>query len=578
MRRMNTKALAANTPGLVKTCSFRGLTVPLALMALLVLGSVPPAHAQTYTFTTLYNFTGTNGDGDQPIDIGGLIMDSSGNLYGTTSAGGTLNNACIPGSCGTVFKLDTHGNETVLHTFDFSDGGAPLSGLISDKSNNLYGTTQNGGGGSCNGGCGTAFKLDPNGNNFATLYSFTSANGDGAYPVGGLTMGTQSGTLYGATQFGGGSGAGTVFDLDLSSNTETVVYSFKGSPNDGANPIGNLVTDSAGNLYGTTSVGGISNTTTCNGVCGIVFKVDANGNETVLHYFDFNDGAFPLGGLVLDGSGNLYGTTENGGSSTNCPGRCGTVFKLDTNGNNFTVLHNFGLSDGANPVAGLIMDGSGNLYGTTESGGSSANCPASSNTGSPGCGTIFKLGTNGNNFTVLHSFNRTDGSFPSGALLRDASGNLYGTTEEGGSSSNCFGNCGTVFEMSPVTEVPFSAFSAKLDITSGRSPGFQLSANLTQGAGATAINPVQQGMTLSVGTYTVAIPAGSFQALKKGVYAYQGTINGVALQVRISQTGTSSYLVQVDASGVNLSTLTNPVPVTLTLGQNSGTVNVTAQF
>jgi hypothetical protein len=132
--------------------------------------------------------------------------------------------------------------------------------------------------------------------------------------------------------------------------------------------------------------------------------------------------------------------------------------------------------------------------------------------------------------------------------------------------------------MSPVTTVPFSAFIAKLDITSGRSPGFQLYANVTQGAGAAAINPVTQGMTLTVGTYTVTIPAGSFQALKNGAYTYQGTINGGALQVRISQTGPGSYLVQVDASGVNLSTLTNPVAVTLILGQNSGTAKVTAQF
>ena len=173
-----------------------------------------------------------------------------------------------------------------------------------------------------------------------------------------------------------------------------------------------------------------------------------------------------------------------------------------------------------------------------------------------------------NNETVLHAFSGTDGYEPADTLVMDSTGsNLYGTTQ-----GNFFDNYGTVFKIA--LSVPFSSFSVQLDTTSGPPPGFQVNALFTQGDGAAAIDPVAQGMTLTVGTYTGTIPPGSFVVTKKGLWVYNGTINGVSLQVRLSQTGTSSYQLQVDATGVDLTTITNPVTVTLTLGSNDGTTQV----
>ena len=306
----------------------------------------------------LYSFTG-GADGSSPQ--AGLVRDKRGNLYGTTAQGGSSAN-CFLG-CGVVFKLDTWGNETVLHTFtNTPDGALPLAALVRDKTGNLYGTTASGG----TSVYGTIFKLDTTGNE-SVRYSFAGAP-DGAVPQAGLLR-DKADNLYGTT-FSGGStdagpqNAGTVFELD-GSGDETVLHSFTRSP-DGAFPQAGLVMDKAGNFYGTTGGPG----------AGTVFKLDTSGNETLLYIFaDSPDGASPQAGLVIDKAGNIYGTTTTGGSSF----LYGTVFKLDTS-NNETVLHSFtNTPDGAGPLAGLIMDKAGNLYGTTKAGGSSSH------------GTVFKL-------------------------------------------------------------------------------------------------------------------------------------------------------------------------------------------
>lgn len=256
---------------------------------------------------------------------------------------------------------------------------------------------------------------------FYAFHQFTGPTSDGAYPFAPLLQ-DPAGNLYGETVSGGtgtlcnNNGCGTVFKVD-SSGTETVLYNFSGGA-DGRNPYNGLVQDSSGNLYGTTELGGSSGCDFGLG-CGTVFKIDTSGTETVLYNFTGGaDGGYPLGGLVRDSSGNLYGTTEGGGS-----GAWGTVFKLDTT-NTLTTLYNFtGGSDGGQPTyEALIMDGSGNLYGTTEFGGSS------------GAGTVFKVDTSGVE-TVLHSFSggTTDGCSPLGGATMDASGNLYGTAESCGS-------------------------------------------------------------------------------------------------------------------------------------------------
>lgn len=287
--------------------------------------------------TLLYSFSGGT-DGASPF--AGLIRDAEGNLYGTTAYGG-LSNA------GTVFRLDAAGKETVLHTFNGTDGENPYASLIRDTEGNLYGTTFRGG----ESGIGTVFRLDRAGT-LTVLHSFRGV--DGQTPYSDLIRDAE-GNLYGTTQNGGAYGYGTVFKVDLAGN-ETVLHAFNGA--DGKEPTAPLIRDAAGNLYGTAGSGGTSN-------YGTVFKLDAAGNETVLHSFNFADGAYPSGGrLIRDAAGNLYGTTAIGGVAYN-----GTVFKLDATGN-VTVLYSFtGRRDGGILCAGLIRDGAGNFYSTTFGGG-----------------------------------------------------------------------------------------------------------------------------------------------------------------------------------------------------------------
>jgi uncharacterized repeat protein (TIGR03803 family) len=247
---------------------------------------------------------------------------------------------------------------------------------------------------------------------FHTLYNFTGGK-DGGTPSAGLTRDSK-GNLYGTTFWNGSSGWGTVFKVDAN-GTETVLYNFTGGA-DGANPTAGLILDSKGNLYGTTEFGGSAN-------WGTVFEIDPHGKETVLHSFagGVADGCYPFQGVVRDKAGNLYGTTEQCGASTK-----GVVFEVNSQGVE-TVLHNFagGASDGSSPVSGsLLRDTLGNLYGTTEMGGTS------------GQGVVYKLGKNG--LKVLHSFagGTKDGCFPFGSVSMDKTGNLYGTASQCGASNN----------------------------------------------------------------------------------------------------------------------------------------------
>ena len=355
--------------------------------------------------SVLYSFTGGD-DGGYPF--GGLLQDSAGNLYGATNSGGSA-------GAGVVFKLDREGHETVLHTFTGADDGAyPIGDLIQDPAGNLYGTTSYGGAGGA--GAGVVYKLDPKGN-LTVLYTFTGGN-DGGYPYAGVTR-DSAGNLYGTTNIGGSAGgAGVVFKLDPMGN-ETVLYNFTGGA-DGGYPYAGVTRDAAGNLYGTTTYGGSP------AGQGVVFKVDTNGNETVLYTFTGKDGASPIAGVTRDSAGNLYGVTSGGGSSN-----LGALFKLDTTGKE-TVLFGFPATDGANPVAGVIQDSAGNLYGTTQGGGTD------------GAGLVFKLDGRGRE-TVLHTFTGgADGAEPLGGLIQDAAGNFYGTTEYGGAAG-----AGVVFKLDP---------------------------------------------------------------------------------------------------------------------------------
>jgi uncharacterized repeat protein (TIGR03803 family) len=378
--------------------------------------------AQAQTYSTPYIFLGPP-DGLNPE--AGLIRDAVGNLYGTTTEGGTSN-------AGTVFKVDAAGKETILYSF-LMDTGAPQTPLVRDSAGNLYGTAQGG-----TYGDGAVYELSITGKE-TTLYSFTGAGGDGRLTMAGVIR-DKSGNLYGTT-LSGGSGTcdcGTVFKL-TKSGTETVLHSFTGAGvgGDGAEPYGGLVHDAAGNLYGTTVSGGDPSCNSGFG-CGTVFKIDTAGMETVLYSFTGTggDGAFPYATLILDASGNLYGTTEEGGSHTckNSSGGtagCGTVFKLSAAGKE-TVLHSFaGGKSGQAPIGGLLRDKLGNLFGTTTQGGIQG-C-------NNGCGTVFKLSVAGTHIVL---YRLTEG--PSlGTLVRDAAGNFYGTTVSGGDGN------GDVFKLTP---------------------------------------------------------------------------------------------------------------------------------
>jgi uncharacterized repeat protein (TIGR03803 family) len=430
---------------------------------LLTLLAMPVGSAaqEAPNYRVLYAFTGTNGDGEFPLE--NVIRDQAGNLYGTAFNGGDLS-GCFGAGCGVVFKVDPAGNETILYSFKGgADGANPAMGLLRDEAGNLYGTTHGGGDLSGNPictavfgfpGCGVVFKVDPAGKE-TPLYAFTGG-ADGLGPASGLVR-DREGNLYGTTGFGGNftgdcpgealPGCGVVFKLDASGK-ETVLHTFTGDA-DGYSPFGNLLLDAEGNLYGT-AVAGADTSGTCSNVggfrgCGTVYMLDPAGRFVLLHTFNGADGAGPNGFLVRDNEGNLYGMTFYGGRLSACAGLgCGVVFKLDCNGKE-TVLYSFtGGTDGSEPAASVIRDAEDNLYGTTSIGGDVSG-PLCSGVG---CGVVFKLDVTGKEH-VLHTFTgATDGSNPNATLLLDQEGILYSTAVGGGdlSCSPTYG-CGVVFKI-----------------------------------------------------------------------------------------------------------------------------------
>ena len=343
--------------------------------------------------TVLYSFRGGSNDGSGQKS--GVIRDPAGNLYGTTESGGTF-------GAGTVYLLDTAGHETVLHSFAGADDGCyPTAGLTRDSSGNLYGTANCG-----IDNDGVVYEVNSAGQE-TVLYTFTGRDDtDARNPKGGLIR-DSAGNLYGTVYRGGKFRAGLVYKLDASGQ-ETVLYNFGSGAQDGRSPAAGMIIDSAGDLYGTTQLGGTTGE-------GVLYKLDAGGQETVLYSLGGGGGgALPDAGVIRDSAGNLYGTTNAGGANNG-----GVVYKLDSAGQE-TVLYSFlGGTERANPFAGVIGDSDGNLYGTTYYGG-----PAN-------MGTVYKLDAAGKE-TVLHTFaGGTDGGYPLAGLIRDSAGNLYGTTSEG---------------------------------------------------------------------------------------------------------------------------------------------------
>jgi uncharacterized repeat protein (TIGR03803 family) len=374
-------------------------------------------HPTTVSYGVLYKFKGGTDDGGSP---NGSLLNVNGTLYGTTFYGGssTCYSRYSHDRCGTVFAITKSGKEAVLYSFKGgSDGYWPSAGLI-NVNGTLYGTTQDGGG---NGG-GTVFSITTSGAK-TVLHSFTGAPDDGAYPEGGLT--NVNGTLYGTTQGGGANHDGTVFTI-TTSGAETVLYSFKGYPDDGEGP-GRSLIDVGGTLYGTTVRGGshCKNGPFGHG-CGTVFAITTSGTETMLYSFKGHpDGQFPGGALVNVG-GTFYGTTFRGGKYDD-----GAAFKIMKSGNE-TLLYSFvNASDGQGP--GGLINVNDTLYGTALDRGGIGNG-----------GTVFSITTSGT-LTVLHRFGgKGDGNHPYGGLV-DVNGTFYGTTNGGGVKDGY----GTVFWLKP---------------------------------------------------------------------------------------------------------------------------------
>ncbi|HTT82355.1 MAG TPA: choice-of-anchor tandem repeat GloVer-containing protein [Rhizomicrobium sp.] len=389
--------------------------LPLCVAVLMTYGILGAA-AGGGGFKVLYNFNNQSGSGGAfPVD--GVVRDSAGNLYGMTFYGYGVSTP------GLVYKVAPDGTETVLHQFtNGSDGGDPEYDLVLDEAGNVYGTALAGGAD----GTGLVFELAPDGTE-TVIHSFTNES-----PRSGV-MRDRNGDFYGTAA---GGCCGLVYKLGKD-GTETVLYTFTGG-GDGDGPAfsGRLVKDKAGNLYGTTVGGGAYGE-------GVVFKVAPSGTETVLHSFGAEgDGKIPEAGVVEGKAGNLYGTTYMGGG-TGCGNGCGTVFQLAPDGTE-SVLYLFcsqpNCSDGGYPESGLVEDKAGNLYGTTTEGGTGPGCI-------DGCGTVFKLPADGGIETVLYSFTTTDGAV--GVDVNDVSqgspgenGDLYGTTQYGGTYS-----AGTVFKL-----------------------------------------------------------------------------------------------------------------------------------
>ena len=421
-------------------------------LCLLVLFAIPllcgVARAQ-HTEVVLHSFaSGVNGK--QPLDS--VTFDGSGNMYGTTYAGGAS-------SRGTVWEITSAGVFSTLHSFTTSDGGFSQGGVTLDSSGNLFGTASGGG----THGVGTVWEITAGGN-FSVFHNFSLS--DGGYPLSTVVF-DGSGTMYGTSEGDNATNSGTVWKID-SGGTFSVLYAFPTNANYPATPLGSVAIDASGNVYGTTSDDGAYHE-------GTAWKIDTAGNFTKLHDFGQGTDAFQcFGAVTFDSNGNLYGTSHYGG-----PPNDGALWKI-TSGGAYSVIHSFqGGADGSNPVAGVTFDSNGNMYGTTLASGAN------------GFGTVWEL-TSGGTYSTLYSFRSgTDGNQSLGGVSLDSSGNLYGTTEFGGTS-----NVGTVWELGP----------PKPTLT-----GFSLSAT-SQTGGSGVVGTVKLGFAAYSGGYAVNLSSNSIYA------------------------------------------------------------------
>jgi hypothetical protein len=404
-----------------------------------VIFKLSPGSNGNWNYTVLYSFKGGKTDGYTPT--GPLAFDAQGDLYGTTTFGGNQSTNSCQASCGIVFRLTPSASgwtEKVVHFFtEVNEGANPTNGVVFDSNGNMFGTTS-----TFSDIASTVFEITRTGGNWTltTLHSF-SASGDASNPEGVIL--DASGNLYGASYQGGVNGDGAVFELAHSSSgwTESVLYSFNTGAS-GFSPTGNVTFDGSGNLIGVTGSGGSGS----GGGNGVVYKLTLSSGawtESVLYTFNGGtDGVRPVSNVILDSAGDVFGVTSQGASAN-----YGTVYELVPSAGTYaeTQLFAFPATDGANVVGGLVADSAGNLYGTAVLGGLNL-CP---NGGYFGCGSVYKLSRSSDGAwvsTTLHNFTGPqggDGGSPASTLTFDSAGNLYGTTAGG------IGSAGTAFKLSP---------------------------------------------------------------------------------------------------------------------------------
>lgn len=402
----------------------RSFGVLLALIGLFTLAAEAASTTQI-----LYSF---QGDTDGEYADTDLVVDTAGNIYGTTVQGGTFGG-------GTVFEVTPAGVHTVLYNFTGgSDGGEPYKGVTLDSQGNLYGTAGVGGKyvGPCSDtGCGVVFKLTNSGGTWkqTVIHYFTGGN-DGWGPGSGVTVDANA-AVYGTTPLGGTNNAGIIYQLSNAGGnwTEKIVHTFTGG-NDGlGGSAGRLLPDGAGGFFGACTAGGAHGD-------GVIFHLTPNATGwklvTLYAFLGMPDAGFPYGGLVLDKAGNLYGTNYYDGAND-----LGSVYQLKNNHDGTwseKVLYSFtGGSDGSSPISNLVFDSAGNLYGTTSEGGA------------PGCqcGTVFRLSPRNGSWveTTLHRFaGPPDGAFVYNGMVVDSAGNYYGATVHGGTA-----NEGAIYKFVP---------------------------------------------------------------------------------------------------------------------------------
>jgi uncharacterized repeat protein (TIGR03803 family) len=438
----------------VRTIKIRRLFAVATLALSMV---VAAAHAQTYT--DLYNFGDASGDPLSPSYSGIVAQGRDGNLYSTTSTGGSA-------GLGAVFKITAEGAISVLYNFDGTHGKVPYSGLTLATDGNFYGTTSLGG----STDLGVIFKITPAGV-LTVLHTF--ASGDGITPYA-PPIQAADGNFYGTTAFGGALGYGTVYKM-TPAGAYKILHSF--DLTNGSRPFGPLVQGKDGNFYGT-AFGGVGNNR-----YGMVFKVTGAGKFTILHAFNLTDGANPYAGLALGKDGNFYGTTFNGGSVG-----YGNVFKITPAGV-LTALHSFTpATDGGTPFSGLVQATDGNFYGVGYLGGSSNH------------GTIFRI-TPAGAFSTRYSFDGTKGGSPMVTLLDHTTGVLYSDTNTGGTHST-----GTFYSL----KAGLAAYAALLPTSGKVGKSVGILGQGFNGATGVSFNGTAAKYTVSSDTFlTATIPAGA---------------------------------------------------------------------